>query len=134
MLRPNATQRTWARRVLAAEAVATGVEVRGGEALRVYDKLNAQLSPLLGAVGFQALFARSVKLACAAESIQEVNLANSSPDGLNAYLRTLSVDAAEAVFGTLLALMTMFIGERLTMQALLRGWPMIEQTFPETDK
>ena len=47
----------------------------------------------------------------------------------------VAVESAAALFGTFFALITAFIGERLTTQVLRRAWPTIEETAPlETKK
>jgi hypothetical protein len=47
----------------------------------------------------------------------------------------VATESAAALFGTFFALITAFIGERLTTQILRRAWPTIEETAPrETEK
>src|SRR5678816_4596544 len=91
-------------------------------AARVYDKLNAQLSPLLSAPGFHALLVRSARLTRGEfVCLADVGVVDSSAS-LRACLLTLDPVAAaataEALFGTFFALITTFIGERLTTQTL----------------
>lgn len=100
---------------------------------RVYDKLNAQLGPLLGTAGTQALFARSAKLAGIASPRRDVTAVVESAARLVSFLKTAGPETrrtAEALFGTFLSLVATFIGERLTLQALRRAWPGIEQPAP----
>lgn len=121
-----------AKRLLAAEGASDGsAESCAAAAERVYDKLDAHLSPLLGAFGFQALLVRTATLtqrdfACP----DEVAVVESSAK-LRAHLQALDPVAAahqaEALFGTFFALITIFIGERLTTQALRSAWPAIEE-------
>lgn len=104
---------------------------------RVYDKLSAQLGPLLGMAGAQALFARSAKLAGVGPPRGDLVAHVESAASLSAFLRTVGPDArrtAEALFGTFLSLIATFIGERLTLQALRRAWPAIEKPAPTETK
>jgi hypothetical protein len=141
MMRPSAAQDERARRLLSAEGDSgASADECAAAAVRVHDKLAAQLVPLLGAAGVQALFARSAKLA-GAERALLADLA----DGIDATTRLRAIlqalepaaarDAAAALFGTLLDLIVTFIGERLTVQALRGAWPAIAETAPrETHK
>jgi hypothetical protein len=130
---PGATQIERVQRLLAHEATQEGA----GAPARVYDKLVAQLAPLVGAAGVQALFMRSAKLAqgefadLAQASILEGAAALrerlASPGGV-------AEQSALTLFATFLALVTEFIGERLTHQILRRAWPMLDDQVPETEK
>jgi hypothetical protein len=119
------------KRLLAAEGSSdASAEAYGAAAAAVYDKLDAELSRLLGSAGFQALFARSAKLAQREFAcLSEVAVAEGSTK-LRACLQALdavtAAQAAEALFGTFFALLATFIGERLTTQALRNAWPAIE--------
>jgi hypothetical protein len=135
MSRPSATQAERAKRLLASEGAPwSSSEECAAAAWRVYEKLNARLSPLLGSAGVQALFVRSAKLAQAEfPSLAEV----ATPEGLTrlgpclqALDLTIAAEAAAALFGTFLELMTTFIGERLTVLVLRSAWPEIEETAP----
>ena len=135
MSRPSATQVERATRLLASEGAPwSSSEECAAAAWRVYEKLNARLSPLLGSAGVQALFVRSAKLAQAEfPSLAEI----AKPEGLTrlgpclqALDLTLAAEAAAALFGTFLELMTTFIGERLTVLVLRSAWPEIEETAP----
>ena len=123
------------RRLLAHEGAFSGSsDARAVAAGRVHDTLTAHLSPLLGAAGVQALFVRSVKLARRLlASTTDVPIVESST-ALSTFLRQLepaiATNVAEALFGTFLALMATFIGERLTEQALRSAWPTIEEPVP----
>jgi len=131
MSRPDAAQIARVRRLLAAEGASdASAEACAAAAAAVYDKLDEQLSRLLGAAGFQALFARSAKLAQSEFAcLSEVAVADGSTK-LRVCLQTLNAPAAartaEALFGTFFALLTTFIGERLTTQALRSAWPTID--------
>ena len=99
---------------------------------RVYEKLDAQLTPLLGRAGFQALLARTAKLANA----KLAPLAGALEDAaqLSARLQSLeptfAAETAAVLFGTFLDLIATFIGDRLTVQVLRRSWPAIDETSP----
>ena len=47
---------------------------------------------------------------------------------------SVATEAAAALFGTFLELMTTFIGERLTVLVLRSAWPTIEDTAPTETK
>jgi len=108
-------------------------------AARVYDKLHAQMAPLVGDAGVQLLFVRSAKLAQGDFAfLAEVSILEGSTklrDRLQVQNPAVTTESAAALFGTFFALITAFIGERLTTQVLRRTWPMIEETAPrETNK
>jgi hypothetical protein len=127
--------------LLACEGGTTGsAEERAAAAVRVYARLSERLVPLIGAAGTRAIIGRSVKLARAEFACFEgVAVGVERPDAppmptdhqLVAALRELEPAAASeavaALFGTLIALLTSFIGERLVSQ-VLRG------AFPEMDE
>ena len=122
-----------ARRLLAHEGAAGDVDEAATAAGRVYDKLDAHLAPLLGAAGVQALLARSAKLTQGEFSFLTV----AGPDGskklrecLRAQDPAVATESAAALFGAFFTLLTTFIGERLTVQALRRAWPQIEEMSP----
>jgi hypothetical protein len=136
MSKPSPQHTAMAQRLIATESgTGDGGDAYASAAARVYDKLEAQLSPLLGSLGFRTLFLRSAKLTrgefpCLADpSVVE------SPAKLSACVQTLDPDKAketvEALFGTFFELITTFIGERLTTQVLRRAWPKIDESDPE---
>jgi hypothetical protein len=135
MSRPSATQVENVRRLLASEGAPwSSSEECAAAAWRVYEKLNARLAPLLGAAGVQELFVRSAKLAQADfASLAEVATAEgltrlgSCLQGLDL---AIAAEAAAALFGTFLELISSFIGERLTILVLRSAWPAIEETAP----
>jgi len=140
-MNPSASQVDRARQLLASEGdCSTGPEACAAAAGGVYDKLDAQLTPLLGRAGVQALFARSAKLArIERASVAEVASALADSTKLSAWLQSLDpaavTDVAATLFATFLALITTFIGDRLTVQILRTAWPAIEETAPrETHK
>ena len=131
-----------ARRLLAHEGAAGSArQHRVGESTaagRVYDKLYAQLAPLVGAAGVHLLFMRSAKLVKGDfASVAEVSSLEDSTK-LREFLQTrnpvLPSEWAEALFGTFFTLITAFIGERLTTQVLGGAWPTFEETAPEKTK
>jgi hypothetical protein len=131
MSRPSETQLKKAKQLLASEGAPwSSSEECAAAAWRIYEKLNARLSPLLGLAGVQALFGRSAKLAQAEfPSLAEV----ATPEGLTrlgsclqALDPTVAAEAAATLFGIFLDLMTTFIGERLTVLVLRSAWPAID--------
>jgi hypothetical protein len=101
---------------------------------RVHDKLHAHLAPLLGAAGVHALFLRSARLAqgefaCLAE-VSTFEGSTKLRECLQAQDPAIATESAAALFGTFFALITTFIGERLTSQALRSIWPTVEETAP----
>jgi len=136
---PSAVDSGRARRLLTHEgASAQRTEECAAAAARVYEKLNAQLAPLLGAAGVQALFVRSANLARA----QFPNLASGATLESAAKLRAsleplepgMAMATAEALFGTFFTLIAKFVGERLTLQALRGSWPSLEDPVPTENK
>ena len=104
----------------------------------VYDQLNAHLSPLVGVAGVQLLFVRSAKLAQGPfPFLGEVTSFDGSAK-LRACLQTqdpkAAMESAVALFATFFALVTTFIGERLTTQILRSAWPMFEDMAPTENK
>jgi hypothetical protein len=128
-----------ARRLLAHEGAAGSAD--GGAttaAGRVYDKLQAHLAPLVGAAGVQSLLVRSAKLAQGFTGLAEVSTFEGSTkvrERLEAQDSAVTTESAASLFATFFALLTTFIGERLTTQVLRSAWPTIEDTPPtETTK
>ena len=122
-----------ARRLLAREAAAATAEASPlTAASRVYDKLHARLTLLLGDAGVQALFVRSAKLAegdlarFAALSVLEGS--QKLRERLQARDPALDSESAEILFGHFLSVISTFIGERLTIQLLRNEWPLIDET------
>ncbi|HVZ85646.1 MAG TPA: hypothetical protein VHG72_01665 [Polyangia bacterium] len=139
MGKPSATQRERAKRLLAAEGDSgSNADECAAAAWRVYEKLNARLTPLLGSAGVQALFARSAKLAQAEfSSLADV----AAPEGLTTLgtsLQTLdpavATEAAATLFAIFIDLIVTFIGERLAVLVLRSAWPEIEWSAPKGDK
>lgn len=138
--RANPAQVERARQLLAHEGAAGSGD--GGATTapgRVYDKLNAHLSPIVGEAGVQLLFVRSAKLAQGDFAwLAEVSILDGSTklrDSLQAQDPPVATESAAALFGTFFTLITTFIGEHLTSQVLRRAWPTIDETAPrETRK
>lgn len=122
-----------ARQLLVHESAGSSAADWAMAAGRVYDKLHDHLAPLLGSVGFRALLGRSVKLTQGQFSFFEAAVVDSSMklrECLQAHDAAVAAESAAILFGTLFALLTRFIGERLTTQALRRAWPTIEEIAP----
>ena len=127
---PDPARLEWATRLLAQEGAAGSEGEAGAAAGRVYDKLHAKLQPLLGAAGVDALFARSIMLVRGEfADFGEASVLGGAPrlrDCLQAQDPAIAPEAAAALFGTFLTLITNFIGERLTAQVLRSVWPTFE--------
>jgi hypothetical protein len=144
MSNPSAAQLAWARRLLAAEGNSgADTEVCVAAAVRVYDKVAGQLTPLLGLTGVESLFRRCAKLASAEYPALGEVAAIDGPTELATRFRacaasldpTVASEAAAVLFGTFLDLIVTFIGDRLTDQVLRGAWPSMEATAPrETQK
>ena len=116
--------------MLGHEGAAASADECATAAGLVYDKLHAQLDPLFGVAGVQALLVRSAKLARAQFAFLEPALLDSVKlrECLRTQSPTVALESAAALFGTLFALMTTLIGERLMTQVLRSAWPTIEET------
>jgi len=141
MIRPSAAAEIErVKRLLASERSSTGGSAESAAAAgQVYKKLEAQLAPLLGRAGVQALIARSAKVSLGGlTSPAELIAAIEDPPKMSAWLQSLdpavATETAAVLFGTFLSLVTTFIGERLTMQALRGAWPTIEETEATENK
>jgi hypothetical protein len=122
-----------ARGLLAHEGAAGSAGECATAAGRVYDKLHAQLSPLLGPAGVQTLLARSVKLTQRGFPFLDVAALEGATElrqRLQAQDSAIATESAVTLFGTFFTLLTTFIGERLTIQALRGAWPTIEEMAP----
>ncbi|MHB8420673.1 MAG: hypothetical protein ACYDCL_21585 [Myxococcales bacterium] len=102
----------------------------------VYDKLNAGMDPILGPLGVQILFVRSVRLA--QKEYADLGWPTATAEGktdVRALLRDLdpgtAQQAAEILFGTFLGVIGGIIGERLTLQILRTTWPTIVEEASE---
>jgi hypothetical protein len=132
---PSAAQLEKARLLLLHEGATGSAGECATAAGRIYDKLHAHLDPLLGAAGVQALLVRSAKLTQPQFSFLEVAVVEDSTklrERLQAQDPAVATGSAAALFATFFALVTTFIGERLTTQILRRAWPTIEEPSMET--
>ena len=125
--------------MLAHEGAPSGADDSAATAAgRVYEKLHAHLTPLLGAMGVQALFVRSAKLTPDEfASLAEISILDGSTKLHEQWQKqgpAVDAESAAALFGTFLALLTTFIGERLVTQVLRSAWPTIEETAPRETK
>lgn len=123
--------------MLAHEGAADSADEWATAAARVYDKLHAHLDPLLGVAGVQALLVRSAKLAHGEFACLEfAALASSTKlrESLQAQDVAVASGSAVALFDNFFALITAFIGERLTSQVLRSAWPTHDETEPGETK
>lgn len=139
MKRPNPAQLDTARRLLAHESGASGAgDSAAAAAGLVYDKLHAHLAPLLGGIGVQSLFVRSAKLTPGElGGLGEVSILEGSAklrEHLQKQGAVVDAESAATLFGTFLALLTTFIGERLVTQVLRNAWPILEETVAREKK
>lgn len=145
------TKRTPADVEAAKRLLAHAESGRGGEdaavaAGRVHERLSRRLSPLIGEAGMRALFARTVKLVTPEFPCFETFTAGreppASPTAANEPLvaclsgldHAVAAEAAAALYGTLLALLTALIGERLVAQVLRSAFPAIDVNVKETKR
>ncbi|MGA2962697.1 MAG: hypothetical protein ABSD96_13550 [Candidatus Korobacteraceae bacterium] len=127
--------RNLAPRLLAYEAAAG--ETSDSAAVRVYEKLRRPLCALAGVAGFRSLASRALALARAeAPTLSAVQV---TPDGLLQGLVELESqsdkDHAEQegviLIAQLLGLLSIFIGEALTMRLVRDAWP--DAAFDDPD-
>ena len=131
MNRPSQAQLEWANRLLAHEHATGGADAPEISAAgRLYDKLHAHLSTLLGDEGVHSLFVRSAKLVQGEfAGVADLSILDRSAklrEHLLAQTPAVSTEQAAALFATFFALITTFIGERLTTRVLSRAWPTLE--------
>ena len=116
---PSASMRDLARRLLAANKVASGSQV--DEAVVLIEKLRITLTKLAGSEGFTSLLRRALALARAeVPSLQNVKIsADGRLDGFESVADTgageVGDEAAVAITAHLLGLLVTFIGEPLTL-------------------
>lgn len=141
MNQASRAQRELASRLLARERLGESSEERAAAAASVYEKLYLCLAPLVGGTGVRALFARSVTLTTAefpflggvtveqpeaAATTLRASMQGQRPDAV--------IESAAALFGAFLALLTTYVGERLTAQVLRGAWPEIGETLSKETK
>ena len=135
MNRPHPEDVERARRWLAHEGAAVGLDPATTAAVRVYDKLHAHMSPLVGELGVQLLFVRSAKLTQGEfASLAEVSILEGSAKVRELLQAVDSADTAESaatLFGTFFTLISTFIGDRLALQLLRSAWPMLDEPTPK---
>jgi hypothetical protein len=124
-----------ARRLLAAEAgETTSPEARVAAGEAAYHRLRERLALVLGAAGFDALWARAMHLAqpnfrAGDDSAAEESFPTdaSRADGLYAAVRGRDSDAVEhtlvIVFASFITLLCTFIGEELSFRFIRQLWP-----------
>ena len=117
---PSAPMRDLARRLLAANNVASGSQV--DEAVVLIEKLRITLTKLAGPEGFTSLLRRALTLARAeVPSLQNVKIsADGRLDGFEESVADkgaggIGDEAAVAITAHLLGLLVTFIGEPLTL-------------------
>jgi hypothetical protein len=139
MKRPSPAQIEWAKQLLEHEGAAGGAAECAAAAGRVYDKIGAHLAPFVGVAGVHLLLVRSAKLsqgefACLSE-VANFGGSTKLRECLQALEPAFARESALALFGTFFALISTFIGERLTTQVRRSAWPAIVETSPrETRK
>lgn len=146
MAKPSEAHVNVASRLL-AHSRAQGVQPEDPVAAgRTYDELFRVLAPILGAAGFRALFARSVKLAQAEypslalptlsgpPAADEDRLVRQVVSLLGELEPASGWQLATALFATFYALVATFIGESLVQQILKRAFPGVDESGPEVTK
>ena len=125
---PSASMRDLARRLLAANQVASGSQV--DEAVVLIEKLRITLTKLAGPEGFTSLLRRALALARAeVPSLQNVKIgADGRLEGFEEIVADKGVggtgdEAAVAITAHLLGLLVTFIGEPLTLRLERAVWP-----------
>ena len=145
MARPSEAHVGVARRLLAQScAEGSGPENPAAAVARAYDILFESLAPVIGAAGFQALFARSLKLAGADYvSLQAIGAAGGPSNkedsgviaqvvsGLSKLDPPGAMELATGLFAAFYALLTRFIGESLVQQIVKGTFPTVDEPGPE---
>ena len=130
MNRAGLTTLETSRWLLAHEGAGDSAHAWATAAARVYDKIHAHLDPLLGFAGVQALLVRSARLARGEFACLEVAALGDSTklcEYLQAQDLAVASGSAVALFDKFFALITAFIGERLTSQVLRSAWPTFDE-------
>jgi hypothetical protein len=129
---PSPSIRDLARRLLAVEAARqSATDLRGQEAVRVFEKLRVSLTRLAGADGFTAILRRALALARA--EVPALHGSAVKAGGSRKGLAEVVADAcgsevgggeaAVAIIAQLLGLLVTFIGESLTVRLVREAWP-----------
>jgi hypothetical protein len=120
-----------ARQLLVAEAGQnTSPEALAAAGERIYLQLRARLAVLLGATGFDALWARALHLAQptfrSGDDTAEADALPSSASGLHAAVRGRTAAAVqhnlEAALASVITLLFTFIGEELGFRFIRQIW------------
>lgn len=142
MSTPSTAQLELARRLLTREV--RSPPDPAGAAARIYEGVLVHLSPLIGTSGVHALLARSIKLARAEhpclDGFHTLSVVP-RPDELGSPAERLrdclqqqqpiaTLEPAVIVFANLFALLTAFIGDRLTAQVIAGAWPELSESLP----
>lgn len=130
MNRAGLTTLETSRWLLAHEGAGDSAYAWATAAARVYDNLHAYLDPLLGVAGVQALLVRSARMARGEFAWLEVAALGDSTklcECLQAQDLAVASGSAVALFDNFFALITAFIGERLTSQVLRSAWPTFDE-------
>jgi hypothetical protein len=122
-----------AERLLAFEV---GGELRNVEdgtaaAARIYEKLYRHLAPIVGEIGVEALFTRTVNLTKRAfHGLQEIDTKGPAEvvlrqlcDYLKRQTPATITEIVTAQIATFVGLLSTFIGEGLTWKLLRNAWP-----------
>jgi len=127
--RVSGAELAWAKRLLAQEGFSGTPESCGEATARIFEQIHLQLDPLIGDSGVQALLARSGKLTHPGYGFLAAQ-SGESTSRLRAYAGSQTPEAALESAATLVAiffsLIIIFIGERLTREALRAAWPTLE--------
>ena len=107
----------------------------GPAAGRLSDRLHAHLAPLLGDAGVKLLFVRSALLVqrefAELATVSTTDRSMKLRQALTSRDAPITVESAELLFATFIALVSGLIGERLTLQLLNTAWPTGEATTPK---
>lgn len=147
MARPSEAHVEVARRLLArsCERASDGEAHPGAPATarRVHEALSQALAPIIGAAGFRAVFARSVKLIAADHPFLgplPALAASASPadavliqvlDALAKLEPGAALELATSVYASFYALLTKMIGESLVEQIVKGAFPSIDESGSE---
>lgn len=126
-----------ARQLMAAETLAAPAETAKSASFRATDKLRPHLSMLMGRSGFQALLARSLRLANAEVRWLGAVQVDGAGELHGLTVAHATLDAAQfaegeiALLAQLLGLLVAFIGPALTLRLITQTWPQL--SFGDAD-
>lgn len=133
------TQHALARWLFTTElGTADGSHAKSTAAVRVFDKLSQRLAVLITPLGSEALVRRAVHLSRTEVSFLDGVQGVPTAESLITWLceRAATVEPSQAqdgfvtVLGNLVALLDLFIGERLAFRLLREVWPALPMTRP----